>query len=138
MAFRTWYNHFEYQVISFRLSNAPTSFQGYINKILAKKLNIFTIVYLDNIFIYNKGLGQAHIDAVWWVFKELRKHDLFANLKKYYFHKDKVSFLGYVVLAQWVWIRKKKIDTMKNWPKRKPIHDIQVFLGFANFYRRFI
>ena len=48
----------------FRLSNILASFQGYINKILAKKLNIFLIVYLDNIFIYIKNLGQAHIDAI--------------------------------------------------------------------------
>ena len=56
-AFQTRYSHFEYQVMSFGLSNAPASFQGYINKILAKKLDIFVIVYLDNIFIYTKDLG---------------------------------------------------------------------------------
>ena len=49
----------------FRLSNAPASFQSYINKILAKKLNIFVIVYLDDIFIYTKDLGQVHVNAVW-------------------------------------------------------------------------
>ena len=49
----------------FRLSNAPASFQGYINKMLTKKLNIFVIVYLNDIFIYAKDLGQAHVDAVW-------------------------------------------------------------------------
>ena len=38
----------------FRLFNAPASFQGYINKIQAKKLDIFVIVYLDDIFIYTE------------------------------------------------------------------------------------
>ena len=51
MAFRTWYGHFEDQVMLFGLFNAPTSFQSYINKILAKKLNVFVIVDLDNILI---------------------------------------------------------------------------------------
>ena len=51
-AFQTWYSHFEYQVISFGLTNALGSFQGYINKILAKKLDIFVIVYLDNYLIF--------------------------------------------------------------------------------------
>ncbi len=51
IAFQTWYGHVEYQVISFGLSNASTSFWGYINKILAEKLNIFIMVYLDNILI---------------------------------------------------------------------------------------
>ena len=54
MAFQTQYSHFKYQIISFELFNAQASFQGYINKILAKKLNIFVIIYLDNIFIYTQ------------------------------------------------------------------------------------
>ena len=53
-AFRTRYGHFEYQVILFGLSNAPATLQGYTNKILAKKLNIFIIVYLDDILIYTR------------------------------------------------------------------------------------
>ena len=47
-----------------RLSNALASFQSYINKILAKKLDIFVIIYLNNIFIYIKDLGQSHIKTV--------------------------------------------------------------------------
>ena len=57
MAFQTWYNHFKYQIMSFRLSNALASFQDYINKILAEKLDIFVIMYLDDIFIYIKCPG---------------------------------------------------------------------------------
>ena len=83
----------------FGLSNVPASFQGYINKILAKKLDIFVIVYLDDIFIYTKNPGQGHIEAVRLVLDILRRHRLFANLKKCQFYKDKVCFLGYVVLA---------------------------------------
>ena len=56
-AFRTQYGYFKYQVMSFGLSNISASFQGYIDKILAKKLDIFVIVYLDDIFIYNKDIG---------------------------------------------------------------------------------
>ena len=63
-AFRTRYGHFEYQVMPFRLSNAPASFQGYINKILAEKLDIFVIVYLDDILIYTEDPGQGHVEAV--------------------------------------------------------------------------
>ena len=64
MAFRTRYGHFKYQIMPFGLSNAPASFQSYINKILAEKPNIFVIVYLDNIFIYTKDLGQSHVEAM--------------------------------------------------------------------------
>ena len=56
-AFRTWYGHLKYQVIPFKLSNAPASFRDYINKIVAEKLNVFVIVYLDDILIYTKNIG---------------------------------------------------------------------------------
>ena len=51
----------------FDLYNAPASFEGYINKILAKKLDIVVIVYLDNILIYTKDPSQPHVVAVTWV-----------------------------------------------------------------------
>ena len=57
MAFRIQYNHFKYQVIPFGLFNIPATFQKYVNKILAEKLDIFVIVYLNNILIYTKDLG---------------------------------------------------------------------------------
>lgn len=65
MAFQTWYGYFKYQVMTFGLSNASASFQGYINKNLAQKLDIFIIVYLDDIFIYTENTSQAHFNAVW-------------------------------------------------------------------------
>ena len=94
MVFWTRFSYFKYQVLLFRLFNAVISFQGYINKILVKKFNIFIIIHLNNIFIYIEDLGQAHIDAVYLDLKKLQKHDLFANLKKYQFYKNKVWFLG--------------------------------------------
>ena len=83
----------------FGLSNAPASFQGYINKILAEKLDIFVIVYLDDILIYTENEGQGHVEAVQWVPDLLKKNGLFANLKKCQFHENEVHFLGYVVSA---------------------------------------
>ena len=67
--FKTWYSYYKYQVISFRLTNAPVSFQRYIDKIFTEKLDIFIIIYLDNIFIYTDDNGDNHIAAVWWVLK---------------------------------------------------------------------
>ena len=124
IAFQTWYNYFEYQVMLFELSNAPVNFQGYINKILAEKLDIFVIFYLDNIFIHTKDPSIAHINAVSWVFKEMRKYSLFAHLKKCQFHKDKVCFLRYVVSAQGVQIEDERIKTFKNCLEPKYISDI--------------
>ncbi len=136
--FCTRYGHFEYQVMPFGLSNTPASFQGYINKILAQKLDIFVVVYFDNILIYTKDPGKPHVDVVWWVLEQLQKHGLYTNLKKCQFHKDEVQFLGFVVLAQKIKMEEEKIEAVKTWPKPQSVRDIQVFLGFANFYKRFI
>ncbi len=59
--FKTRYGHFKYQVMPFRLTNALTTFQGYINNILVEKLDVFVIVYLNDIFIYTKSKGKEHI-----------------------------------------------------------------------------
>ena len=125
-------------MISFGLSNAPANFQDYINKLLAEKLDIFVIVYLDDILIYTEDQGEAHIEAVRWVPEILRKNSLFANLKKCRFHKDEVQFLRYVVLSQGIGMENERIEVIKNWPEPKSVQDIQVFIDFANFYRRFI
>ena len=63
-AFQIYYGHFEYQVMFFGLFNAPATFQGYINKILAENLDIFVIIYLDNILIYTRNSRQLHVEAV--------------------------------------------------------------------------
>ena len=110
--------------MSFNLSNAPTSFQNYINNILVKKLNIFVIVYLNNIFIYTEDLGQSHIKALSWMVDSLRKHKLFANLKNCQFYKNKFCFLGYIVLAQGVRIEDEQIKAIKNWPESTSVRDI--------------
>ena len=137
-AFRTQYGHFEYQVMPFGLTNAPASFQGYINKIFVEKLDIFVIVYLDDILIYTKDDGDGHVAAVQWVLEQLRKFSLYANLKKCRFHQDEVWFLGYVVSSKGIRMEDEQIEAVKQWPEPQSVRDIQVFLGFANFYRRFI
>ena len=118
-AFRTRYGHFKYQVMPFGFSNAPASFQGYIKKILAEKLDIFVIVYLDDILIYTEDPGQPHVDAVHWVLEQLRKHGFFANLKKCRFHQDEVRFLEFVISAERISMEEERIEAVKAWPEPK-------------------
>lgn len=84
----------------FGLFNVLVSFQSYINKILIKKLNIFIIVYLNNIFIYINNLKQGYINIVQFILEVLKKYSFYTNFKKYHFYKNKVRLLGYIVLAQ--------------------------------------
>ncbi len=124
MAFCTRYGYFKYQIMPFSLSNAPASFQGYINKILAEKLNIFVIVYLDNILIYTEDSRQPHVEAMRWVLEQLQKYGLYANLKKCQFYENKVRFLGFVVSAQDIRMEEEKIEAVRNWPEPQSVRYI--------------
>ena len=119
----------------FDLFNAPAIFQKYVNKILAKKLNIFIIIYLDNIFIYTKNSKQPHVKAVCWVLNQFWKHSLLANLKKCQFHQNKNCFLEYIILLKKISIKVKKIEVVKYWPKPKSVYNIQVFIGFSDLLK---
>ena len=108
----------------FGLSNAPATFQGYVNKILAEKLDIFVIVYLDDILIYTEDPGPPHVEAVRWILDQLRKYSLFANLKKCCFHQDEVCFLGYVVSSKGISMESERIEVVRKWPELKSVRDI--------------
>ena len=123
-AFRTRYGHFKYQVMPFGLTNTPTSFQEYINKILVEKLDIFVIVYLDDILIYTKDDGDGQVAAVQWVLEQLKKFSLYANLKKCQFHQDEVWFLGYIVFSKSICREDKQIEVVEQWPEPQSIRDI--------------
>ena len=110
--------------MSFGLSNIPTTFQGYVNKILVEKLDVFIIIYLDDILIYTKDLGQPHVEAVRWMLDQLRKYSLFASLKKCLFHQDEVCFLGYIVSSQRVSIEAEQIKVVRKWLESKSVQDI--------------
>ena len=99
--------------IPFGLSIAPASFQGFINKIPAEKLDVFVIVYLDDILIYTKDPGQGHAEAIQWAPDILKKHGLFANLKKCRSHKDKFRFLGYVIASQAERMEDERIEAVE-------------------------
>ena len=114
-AFRTQYSYFKHQVMFFGLFNTLIIFQKYVIKTLAEKLDIFMIIYLDNILIYTKNLGQFHIEAIHLVFDQLQKNLYFAKLKKCRFYKDEVCFLGYVILLKEISMKVEKIKVMKNW-----------------------
>ena len=136
-AFRTRYGTFEYMVMPFGLTNAPATFQRFMNDIFSDLLDVCVVVYLDDILIYSEDPAK-HPDHVREVLAQLRENDLFCKPEKCEFHTDRIEFLGYVVSPDGVSMDEKKIKTILDWPEPRNVRDIQSFLGFANFYRRFI
>lgn len=108
----------------FSFFNASASFQSYINKIFAEKLNICVIVYFDDILIYTKNPSQLHIEVLHWILGQLRKQNHFANFKKSYFYQTEVQFLGFVNLAKKMSIKKEKIEAVKTYLEPQLLRDI--------------
>jgi hypothetical protein len=136
-AFRTRYGHFEYLVMPFGLTNAPASFQAYANDCLRDFLDLFCVVYLDDVLIFSDTL-EEHITHVKQVLSRLRDFGLTCKLKKCEFHATSLSFLGFVISPEGVSMDPDRVSAIAEWPAPEDVHEIQMFLGFANFYRRFI
>ncbi|KAI2654876.1 Transposon Tf2-6 polyprotein [Labeo rohita] len=136
-AFSTTTGHYEYQVMPFGLANSPSIFQALVNDIFRDMLNHHVIVYIDDILVYSEDF-QSHVQHVRAVLKRLIQHQLYAKLQKCEFHQTRISFLGYIISAEGVTMDDQKVTSVLNWPRPKTIKDLQRFLGFANFYRRFI
>lgn len=136
-AFRTRYGHFEYMVMPFGLTNAPATFQSYINTAMEGILDDFCVVYLDDILIYS-STEEEHERHVKEVLERLRNHNLYAKLSKCEFHRTEVKFLGFIVGRGGVRIDPERSRTVTDWPEPKTYHDVQVFLGFTNYFRQFI
>ena len=136
-AFRTSEGLFEYLVLPMGLTNAPATFQRMINNVLREYIDIFCVVYLDDILIFSDTL-EEHKEHVRKVLQKLQDNDLLVQPDKCDFHTQKVTFLGHVITPGKIHMEPCKIEAVKNWPVPKNVKEVQSFLGFANFYRRFI
>ncbi|KAI2666797.1 Transposon Tf2-6 polyprotein [Labeo rohita] len=136
-AFSTTSGHYEYRVMPFGLANSPSYFQAFINEVFRDMLNRFVIVYIDDILIFSNSLHE-HVNHVRAVLQRLISHHLYAKEEKCEFHQDKISFLGYIISSEGVAMDEKKVNAVLNWPRPTTLKELQRFLGFANFYRRFI
>jgi hypothetical protein len=121
----------------FSLANTPSTFQAYINKALGDLVDSVCIVYLDDILIYSRN-EQEHVEHVKQVLRRLREHRLYAKASKCKFHTNHVEFLGFIVTPAGVVMDPIRVKAIEEWPELESYRDIQVFLGFVNFYRHFI
>ena len=136
-AFRTRFGLYEYLVMPFGLCNGPASFQHFINDTLREYLDRFCTAYLDDILIYSDDEIE-HALHVKQVLVKLREAGLQADITKCAFGVTEVPYLGLIVTTKGVKMDPAKIDTVINWPAPVNVRDVQSFLGFANFYRRFV
>ncbi|GJP79186.1 hypothetical protein CLOP_g9440 [Closterium sp. NIES-67] len=136
-AFRTRYGSYEYTVMPFGLTNAPSTFQLTMNEVFRPLLDKCVIVYLDDILIYNT-IREAHLRDLEAVFALLQQHRLITKGSKCEFMKQELEFLGHVISIDGVKIDPKKIATIQDWKPPANLRELQSFLGFVNYVRRFI
>ncbi|KAK3575039.1 hypothetical protein QTP86_019784 [Hemibagrus guttatus] len=108
-----------------------------INEVFRDLLGRGVIVYIDDILLYSTSM-EEHMLQVWEVLARLQQHHLYVKLEKCEFHRSMVTFLGYVISHQGVEMDMVKVRVVTEWPAPSTVRELQRFLGFANFYRRFI
>jgi hypothetical protein len=136
-AFRTRFGLYESLVMPFGLSGAPATFQRFINDTLREYLDVFCTAYLDDILIYSRT-RKEHEEHLRKVLTALREAGLYAKIQKCEFFKSETTFLGVIVGRDGIRMDPKKIEAIQKWETPSCLTDVQAFIGFANFYRRFI
>jgi hypothetical protein len=136
-AFKTRDGLYEWMVMPFGISNAPSTFMRLMNHVFKPFMGKFVVVYFDDILVYSKS-EEEHLEHLQHVFQTLQEQKLYVNLKKCRFFTNSLIFLGYVVSKEGIMMDPSKVEAIISWPIPKSIHDIRSFHGLASFYRRLI
>jgi len=136
-AFRTHYRLFEFQVMPFGLTNAPSTFQDMMNHMLSDMLDVGVLAYMDDILVYT-NTEEGHDRTVKEVLKRLQSNGLAVSPEKCVWKATEVEFLGYVIGRNGIRMSEDKVKSELEWKIPRSLTEIQSFLGFSNFYRRFI
>ncbi|GKC75246.1 putative reverse transcriptase domain-containing protein, partial [Tanacetum coccineum] len=123
-AFRTCYGHYEFQVMSFGLTNAPAIFMDLMNRVCKPYLDKFMVVFIDDILVYSKS-KKEHAKYLKLILELLKKEELYAKFSKCEFWMSKVQFLGHVIDSEGIHVDPAKIESIKDWASPETPTEIQ-------------
>jgi hypothetical protein len=136
-AMNTKFGSYEWLVMPFGLTSAPSTFQRLVNHTLQPLLGVCVVVYLDDVLIFSKTLDE-HISHVRSVLKLLLQANLLAQPTKCLFGVPQLEFLGHVVTSRGLEMDPKKVRVIQDWPTPESVSDLRSFVGLCNYYRSFI
>ncbi|CDQ95862.1 unnamed protein product [Oncorhynchus mykiss] len=117
--------------------NAPSVFQAFVDKIFRDLHGLGVVVYIDDILIYS-ATRVEHVSLGGRVLGRLLEPDLYVKAEKCLFFQQSISFLGYRISTSGVEMESDRISAVRNWPTPTTVKEVQRFLGFTNYYWRFI
>lgn len=136
-AFCTPFGLFEFNRMPFGLCNAPSTFQRLMERIFGDQSFQSLLLYLDDIIIFSSTFEQ-HLQRLDLVLTRLQQHNLKLKLQKCHFFQPEVQYLGHIISAAGVATDPSKINAVAEWPRPSTCTELQSFLGFASYYRRFV
>ncbi|GBG80317.1 hypothetical protein CBR_g30685 [Chara braunii] len=135
--FKTRYGLFEWIVMPFRLTNAPTNFQAAMTAEFRDLLDRTVLIYLDDILVYSQTL-DVHLEHLRAVLERLRIAKYKANRDKCECAQQELEYLGHYVTPQGIRPLADKVQAFQDWSYLKCTTDIRSFLALASYYMRFV
>ena len=136
-AFRCRFGHFEWLVMPFGLINAPASFQAFMHHVLSSFLDVFVIVFLDDILVFSENLKE-HEKHLRQVLQSLRDNAVYLKPSKCNLFATSITFLGHNLTSEGMSMMPDKVDCILSWPLPRTARQVREFLGLVQFYRRYI
>ncbi|KAI3739426.1 hypothetical protein L2E82_29830 [Cichorium intybus] len=136
-AFRTVDGHYEFLVMPFGLSNAPSTFQSTMNDLFRNVLRQYVLVFFDDILVYSTSLEQ-HYHHLENVLHTLAQNDFHAKYSKCQFGVPTIDYLGHIISAKGVTAYPDKLAAIQDWPCPTSFTTLRGFLGLTGYYRRFV
>ncbi|KAL5857729.1 hypothetical protein ACOSQ3_005187 [Xanthoceras sorbifolium] len=123
--------------MQFNVTNAPSTFQGWMNELFRPCLRKFVLVFFYDILVYSRS-WEEHLQHLGVVLEMLKSNQLVAKQSKCHFGVTQVEYLGHVISSSGVGVDPTKIRTVLQWPTPTTVKSFRAFLGLTDYYRKFI
>ncbi|CAM8904962.1 unnamed protein product [Rhodiola kirilowii] len=136
-AFRTHDGHYEFLVMPFGLSNAPSTFQALMNDLFRPVLRRFVLVFFDDILVYSHT-WEEHLTHLREVLNVLHSNSFIVKLSKCVFGRKIIAYLGHIISQLGVAVDPDKVKDVVDWKSPRDVKQSKDFLGLTGYYRNFV